>query len=130
MREPVEGGVEGVADVDDDLVREGVSVLGDDWYDPVVQQGGNDDVPGRDGAPLARRRAAAQSLGQVIGLGLIASHDLDGVAARHGERADGTGHVSRTDDGDAAHEVCSLPVSSCHCAHQGRGTRAWSGCSS
>src|SRR6202035_4636805 len=53
---------------------------------------------------------AAESLGQVIGLGLIAAHDLDGVAARYRQRADGTGHVPRTDDGDVAHEVCSLPV--------------------
>jgi len=108
--QPVERSIEGVADVDDDLAREGVSVLDDDRNDTVVQQGRDDDVPCRDGAPLSRRRAAAESLGQVIDLGLIAAHDLDGVAARDRQRADGTGHVPRTDDGDIAHDVCSLPV--------------------
>jgi hypothetical protein len=106
----VEGCIEGVADVDDDLAREGVSVLDDDRNDTVVQQGRYDDVPGWDGAPLSRRGAAAESLGQVIGLGLVAAHDFDGVAARYRQRADGTGHVPRTDDGDVAHEVCSLPI--------------------
>ncbi|WP_327150128.1 hypothetical protein [Nocardia sp. NBC_01329] len=66
-------------------------VLGDDRNDTVVQQGLDDDVPGRDGAPLARCRAAAQGLGQVIGLGVIASHDREGVAARYRECADGAG---------------------------------------
>ena len=110
MGQSVERGVEGVADVDDDLTREGVSVLGNDRNNTVVQQGRDDDVSGRDGAPVARRGVAAQSLGQVIGLGLIAAHDLDGVAARYRERADGAGHVSGTYEGDAAHEMCSLPV--------------------
>ncbi|MDQ0785168.1 hypothetical protein QFZ64_000665 [Streptomyces sp. B3I8] len=103
--ESVERGVERVADVDDDFPGEGVCVLGDDRNDAVVQQGRDDDVPGRNGAPLSRRRAAAQSLGQAFGLGLIASHDLDGVAARHRECAEGAGHVSRTEESDAAHEV-------------------------
>jgi hypothetical protein len=78
--QPVGLGIKGVADVDDDLAREGVSVLGDDRNDTVVQHGHNDDVPGWDGAPLSCRGAAAESLGQVSGLGLIAAHDLDGVA--------------------------------------------------
>ena len=81
--QPVGRGVEGVADVDDDLAREGVSILGDDRNDIGVQQGHDDDVPGRDGAELSRRGAAAEGLGQVSGLGLIAADDLDGVAARY-----------------------------------------------
>jgi hypothetical protein len=101
-------GIEGVADVDDDLAREGVSVLGDDRNDTVVQQGHDDDVPGRDRAPLSRRGAAAESPGQVSGLGLIAAQDLDGVAARYRQRADGAGHVPGADDADAAHEVSRL----------------------
>src|SRR3984957_1791872 len=103
-------GIEGVADVDDGLAREGVSVLGDDRNDTVVQHGHDDDVPGRDGAPLSRRGAAAKSLGQVSGLGLIAAHNLDGVAARYRQRADGAGHVPGADDADAAHDACSLPL--------------------
>ena len=71
--QPVGLGIEGVADVDDGLAREGVSVLGDDRNDTVVQHGHDDDVAGRDGAPLSRRGAAAESLGQVSGLGLIAA---------------------------------------------------------
>src|SRR6202012_4446557 len=71
-------GIEGVADVDDDLARERISVLGDDRDDTLVQQGQDDDVPGRDGAPRSRRGAAAESLDQVSGLGLITAHDLDG----------------------------------------------------
>ena len=105
---PVGRGIEGVADVDDDLAREGVSVLGDDRNDIGVQQGHDDDVPGRDGAELSRRGAAAESLGQVSGLGLIAADDLDGVAARYRQRADGAGHVPGADDADAAHEVSRL----------------------
>ena len=58
--ESVERGVEGVADVDDDLAGECVAVLGDDRNDAVVQQGRDDDVAGGDGAPRAGRRAAAQ----------------------------------------------------------------------
>ena len=106
--QPVGRGIEGVADVDDDLAREGVSVLGDDRNDIGVQQGHDDDVPGRDGAELSRRGAAAESLGQVSGLGLIAADDLDGVAARYRQRADGAGHVPGADDADAAHEVSRL----------------------
>lgn len=79
----VERGVERIADVDDDLAREGVSVLGDDRNDSVAEQGRDDNAPGGDGAPRVCRRTAAQSLGQAIGLGLIASHDLDGIAAGH-----------------------------------------------
>ena len=109
MRQSVERGVEGVADVDDDLAGEGVTVLGDNRDDACVQQGCDDDVSGRDGAPGARRRAAAQSLGQVVGLGLIAAHDLDGVAAGHSPGADRARHVARTDEGDAAH-VCVLSL--------------------
>ncbi len=49
MGQSVERGVEGVADVDDDGAREGVSVLGDDRNDSAVQQGRDDNVPGGDG---------------------------------------------------------------------------------
>src|SRR5580704_10976237 len=101
--------IEGVTDVDGDLAREGVSVPGYGRNDTVEQQGHDDDVPGRDRAPLYRGGAAAESLGQVSGLGLIATHDLDGVAARYRPRADGTGHVPGADDADGAHSVCSLP---------------------
>src|SRR6202023_3214114 len=98
-------GIEGIADVDDNLARESVSVLGDDRHDTLVQQGHDDDVPGRGGAPFSRRGAAAESLGQVSGPGLIAAHDLDGVATRYRPRADGAGHVPGAEDADAAHEV-------------------------
>ena len=73
------------------------------------QHGHDDDVAGRDGAELSRRGAAAEGLGQLSGLGLIAADDLDGVAARYRQRADGAGHVPGADDADAAHEsVLSL----------------------
>jgi hypothetical protein len=49
--------------------------------------------------------AAGESLGQVSGLGLIAADDLDGIAARYRQRADGAGHVPGADDADVAHEV-------------------------
>jgi len=106
--EPVGRSIDRVADVDDDLAREGVSVLGDHRYDIGVPEGHDDDVPGRDGAELSRRGAAAESLGQLSGLGLIAADDLDGVAARHCQRADGAGHVPGSDDGDVAHEMSCL----------------------
>ena len=110
--EPVARGIDGVADVDDDLAREGVSVLGDDRNDVGVPEGHDDDVPGRDGAEPSRRGAAAESLGQVSGLRLIAADDLDGVAARDRQRADAAGHVSGADDADAAHEVSCLDIRS------------------
>src|SRR6476659_10191774 len=104
--------MEGVADVDDDLAREGVSVLGDHRNDIGVQEGHDDDIPCRDGAELSRRGPAAESLGQVSGLGLIAADDLDGVAARYRQRADAASHVSGADDADAAHEVSCLDLRS------------------
>ena len=108
--QPVGSGIEGVADVDDDLARERVSVLGDDRKHIGVQQGHDDDVPGRDGAEFSRRGAAAKTLGQVSGLGLIAADDLDSVAARHCQRADGAGHVPGADDADDAHEMSCLDL--------------------
>ena len=110
--EPVCLGIEGVADVDDDLVRQRVSVLGDDRQDIGVLQGHDDDVPGWDGAELSRRGAAAENRSEVSGLGLIAADDLDGVAARYRQRADGAGHVPGADNADAAHEVSCLDLRS------------------
>ena len=106
--EPVARGIDGVTDVDDDLAREGISVLGDDRNDVGVPEGHDDDVPGRDGAELSRRGAAAESLGQLSGLGLIATDDLDGIASRDRQRADGAGHVPGADDADVAHEMSYL----------------------
>src|SRR5229473_3329136 len=57
------------------------------------------------GATTGEWGAGAESLGQVSGLGSIATHDLDGVAARYRPRADGTGHVPGADDADVAHEM-------------------------
>ena len=98
----------GVADFDDHLARQGVSVLGDDRNDIGVRQGRDHDVPGRDGAGLSRRDVAAEILGEVSGLGFIAADDLDGVAAGYCQRADGAGHVSGADDADIAHEMSFL----------------------
>ena len=52
--QPVGLGIEGVADVDDDLARQRVSVLGDDRHDIGVPQGHDDDVAGRRGAEIFR----------------------------------------------------------------------------
>ena len=73
--------------------------------------------PAGTAAPLFRRRAAAESLGQVSGLGLIAAHDLDSVAARYRPRADGAGHVPGADDADVAHEMS--------CPWVGGAVRTW-----
>ncbi|BCO55736.1 hypothetical protein MINTM005_09800 [Mycobacterium intracellulare] len=109
MASPSAAALKGVADVDDDLASEGVSVLGDDRNDMGVQEGDDDDVPGRNGAELAGRGVAAERLGQVSCLGLIAADDLDGVATGYRQLADGSGHVPGAYDADAAHEVS--PVS-------------------
>jgi hypothetical protein len=73
-------GVEGVGDVDDDLAGQRVAVLGDDRHGVGVRHGEDDDVAGRDGAECPGRGAAAERGGQVLGLGGVAAHDLDGVA--------------------------------------------------
>ena len=76
------GAIEGVGDVDDDLARKGVPVLGDDRQRRRVRHGEDDDVAGRDCAeppavappPSASARSAA--------LAASRTDDLDGVAAR------------------------------------------------
>jgi hypothetical protein len=49
------------------------------------------------------RGAAADRGGQVLGLGLVAADDLDGIAALDRAGAYGVGHAPQTDDADTAH---------------------------
>ena len=49
------------------------------------------------------RGAAAERGGQVLGLGLVAAGDLDGVAALDRAGGYGAGHAAQADEADAAH---------------------------
>ena len=90
--ELVERRIERLADVDDDLLP-GAPV-------PRRRPGHcrtrapRPRCPRPDGAPdFLDRRAAAESLGQVVALDLIAADDLDGVAAGDANEPNGPGHV-------------------------------------
>src|SRR6266700_6076668 len=96
-------GVEGVGDVDDDLAGQRVPVLGEDRRGAGVGHGEDDDVAGRGGAECPGRGAAAEGGGQVLGLGLVAAGELDGVAALDRAGGYGAGHAPQADNADAAH---------------------------
>jgi hypothetical protein len=87
-------GVEGVRDVDDDLAGQCVPVLGEDRRGAGVGHGEDDDVAGRGGGECPGRRAAAEGGGQVLGFGLVAADDLDGVAALDRAGGYGAGHAA------------------------------------
>ncbi|MDT5118624.1 MAG: hypothetical protein QOE30_4363 [Mycobacterium sp.] len=66
--------------------------------------GGRPDSHANVKAAVAEYVERGQQPGQVLSR-LIAADDLDGVAARYRQRADGAGHVNGADDADATYEV-------------------------
>ena len=103
----VVGAGEGVGDVDDDLAGQRVPVLSDDRHGAGVGHGEDDDVAGRGGAECPGRGPAAESGGQILGLGRVTADDLDGVASFDPPGADGAGIGPEADDADGAHDVCA-----------------------
>jgi hypothetical protein len=68
LGQPGGAGVEGVGDVDDDLARQRVTVLGDELRGTGAGQREDDDVAGRRGAGFPRRGAVPERVGQAGGL--------------------------------------------------------------